>query len=116
MSGASSPYIRGCGCEGPALSAGRQGYPKLFRIHVSRKAAGKAKAVLEGVELDTDTIAACLSAHPLNDVEAVQEGLTRWCGGKGRQPPTWAVLVEAMEYAQIDQQAVQDLKEELGHQ
>ncbi len=105
---------KGCVCEGPALSAGRQGYPKLFRIHVSRRAAGKARAVLEGVELDTATISACLSAP--NDEEAVQEGLTRWCGGKGRQPPTWAVLVEAMAYAQIDQQAVQGLKEELGHQ
>jgi len=107
---------KGCGCEGPALSAGRQGYLKLFRTYVSRKAAGKVKAVLEGVDFDTDTISACFTAHPLNDEEAVQEGLTRWCGGKGRQPPTWAVLVEAMQYAQIDQQTVQGLKEELGRQ
>ena len=105
---------KGCGCEGPSLSAGRQGYLKLFRTFVSRKAAGKAKAVLEGVDFDTATIAACFNAHPLNEEEAVQEGLTRWCGGKGRQPPTWGVLVKAMTYAQIDQQDVQGLKEELG--
>ena len=112
MSGGILTIRKGCRCEGPALSAGHQGYLRLFRIFVSRKAAGKARAVLEGVELDTATIAACISAQ--NEEEAVQEGLTRWCGGKGRQPPTWGVLVEAMQYAQIDQQDVQGLKEELG--
>ncbi len=82
----------------------------LFRTHVSRKTAGKGRAVLEGLGLGTPTIAACFTAHPLNEEEAVQEGLTRWCGGKGRQPPTWAVLVEAMQYAQIAQQDIAALK------
>ena len=86
----------------------------VFRKYVSRKAAGRAKAVLEGVGLDTPTISACLSAHPLNDEGAVQEGLTSWKGGQGRQPPTWEVLVEAMVYAGIAQQHIQGLKEELG--
>ena len=105
---------KGCGCEGLALSAGRQGYLKHFRIHVSRKAADKVRAVLGGVDFDTATISACFTAHPLKDEEAVQDGLIRWCGGKGRQPPTRGVLVEAMQYAQIDQQAAQGLKNELG--
>ena len=87
----------------------------LFRIHVSRNAAGKARAVLEGVGLDTSTISACLSAHPLNDEEAVHEGLTRWKGGKGIQPPTWRVLLAAMDYAEIAQQDIQALKRKLGH-
>ena len=81
---------------------------------MSRKAAGKARAVLEGVELDAATINACVSAHPQNDEEAVQEGLTKWVGGQGCQPPTWSVLIEAMEFAMIEQQAVQGLKEKLG--
>ena len=132
MSGASSPcchrhevvevhevqvqvtIYKGCGCEDPALSAGRTDHLKLFRTFVSRKAAGKARAVLEGLELDTATISACISAHPQNEEEAVQKGLTRWCEGKRRQLPTWGVLVEAMEFAQIDQQAVQGLKKKLG--
>ena len=87
----------------------------LFRKHVSRKAAGKARAVLEGVGLDTATIDACFSAHPQNDEEAVQAGLTKWVGGKGYQPPTWSVLIEAMEYAEIAQQNVAALKKALGH-
>ena len=86
----------------------------LFRIHVSRKAAGKARAVLEGVGLDAPTISACFRANPLDDEEAVQEGLTRWKGGKGTQPPTWGVLIQAMEYAEIEQQSVQALKGKLG--
>ena len=80
---------------------------------MSKIAAGKVKAVLEGVGLDASTIAACERANPRNDEEAVQEGLTRWCGGKGTQPPTWGILIGAMEYAEIAQQHIQDLKDEL---
>ena len=87
----------------------------LFRIHVSRKAAHKARAVLEGLGLDITTIDQCISAHPLNDEEIVQVGLTRWCGGKGTQPPTWNVLIKAMRYAEIAQQDIGELKQELGH-
>ena len=106
---------KGCGCEGLALSAGRQGYLKLFRIHVSRKAAGKARVLLEGLELDQNTIDACFSAHPLDHEAIVQDGLTRWSGGKGTQPPTWNVLIAAMDYAEIAQQDIGELKQKLGH-
>ena len=87
---------------------------KLFRKHVSRKAAGKANAVLEGVGLVTATIKACEAAHRFDDEKIVQDGLTRWCGGKGRQPPTWGVLIAAMKYAQIDQQHIEDLQTSLN--
>ena len=50
----------------------------LFRTYVSRNAAGQARAVLEGVGLDSSTIDACFSAHPLNDEEIVQAGLVKW--------------------------------------
>ena len=89
-----------------------QSHVKLFRTYVSKNAAGKARAVLEGVGLDAPTIAACFRANLLNDEETVQEGLTRWCGGKGTQPPTWGVLIGAMEYAEIAQQYIQGLKNE----
>ena len=88
----------------------------LFRTYVSRKAAGKGRAVLERVGLCTETIDACFSSHPLDEEEAVQAGLTRWSGGQGRQPPTWQVLLEAMTFAQIAQQHVQGLKKTLGVQ
>ena len=97
-----------------ALSADHPDYRMLFRQHVSRPAAGKARALLEGVRLDEDTIAACSSAHPKNDEEIVQDGLIRWTGGKGRQPPTWGVLLDAMEYANIAQQHARHLREKLG--
>ena len=98
-----------------SLSAGHTDPLMLFRIHVSRKAARKAKAVLEGLGLDQNTIDACISAHPLNDEEIVQDGLARWCGGKGIQPPTWNVLIAAMRYADIAQQDIGKLKRKLGH-
>ena len=86
----------------------------FFRTHVSRTAAGKGRAVLEGVQLDSAAISACFTSHPQNEEEAVQAGLIKWIEGQGRQPPTWAVLLKAMKYAQIAQQHVQNLKEELG--
>ena len=85
----------------------------LFRKYVSRKAANKGIAVLEGVGLDAPTIATCFSAYQREE-EAVQEGLTKWRGGKGFQPPTWGVLIDAIEYAQIEQQAIDGLKKELS--
>ena len=100
----------------PSLSADRPNHLMLFRMHVSRTAAGKGRAVLEGVWLDAPTIEACFINDPKNVEEAVQAGLTKWAGGQGRQPPTWGVLVEAMEYAEIDSKQIQDLKASLGLQ
>ena len=85
----------------------------LFRTYVSRKAAGKGRAVLERVGLCAATIDACFCSHPHNEEEAVQAGLVKWSGGLGLQPPTWQVLLEAMTFAWIAQQHVQGLKKEL---
>ncbi len=82
----------------------------LFRTHVSRKTAGNGRAVLEGVGLDAPTISACFTANSQKEEDAVQEGLIRWCGGKGTQPPTWSVLIAAMDYAEISQQDIAALK------
>ena len=81
---------------------------------MSRTAADNGRAVLEGVGLHTATIEPCFENHPRNTEAAVQAGLTKWVGGKGRQPPTWKVLLGAMGYAQIAQQHIQDLKADLG--
>ena len=102
-----------CTVKCRAFSADRPDHLILFRKYVSRKAATKGRAVLEGVGLVTETIDACFSSHPLDEEGAVQTGLTRWSGGQGRQPPTWEVLISAMEYAKIAQQHIEDLKKEL---
>ena len=93
-----------------SFSADHPRHLMLFRRHISRRAAGNGRAVLEGVGLDAPTIVACFTAHPSNEEEAVQEGLTKWCGGAGFQRPTWGVLVEAIEYASIAQQDIEALK------
>ena len=97
-----------------SISTDRKDHLMLFRIHVSRKAAGKAKAVLEGLGCELSTIDQCISANPLNDEEIVQDGLTRWLRGAGTQPPTWGVLIAAMKYAKIDQQDIEDLQRSLN--
>ena len=98
----------------PTLSTDHPEHLMLFRTHVSRTAAGKGRAVLEGVGLKSATINACFTSNPQNEEEAVQLGLTKWIGGQGRQPLTWAVLLEAMDYAQIAQQDVEGLEKKLG--
>ena len=109
----SSVTCEECAVKCCAFSADRPDRLVLFRTYVSRKAATKGRAVLEGVGLLTETIDACFSSHPLDEEGAVQAGLTRWSGGQGRQPPTWQVL-EAMTFAQIAQEHVQGLKKTLG--
>ena len=84
----------------------------LFRIHVARIATGKGRAVLEGLLFDLPTIAQCFNNS--NEEEAVQAGLAKWMEGSGQQPPTWAVLLGAMQYARIALQYVRSLKGALG--
>ena len=96
------------------FSADRPCYLMLFRKHVSRRAADKGRAVLEGVGLNASTIRTCFEDNPRNIEEAVQTGLIKWSEGHGLQPPTWKVLLQAMLYSEIAQQHIRDLKTELG--
>ena len=96
-----------------AFSADRPDHLILFRKYVSRQAATKGRAVLEGVGLDLGTMDACFSSHPQDDEGAVQAGLTKWSSGQSYKPPTWEVLLQAMEYAKIAQQPIDALRKEL---
>ena len=84
----------------------------LFRKFVSRNAAGKGRAVLEGLGLTPEAIGMCFGTAPYTEEEAVQSGLIKWRDGGG-DIPTWALLVEAMEYAGIGTQHVLALEKEL---
>ena len=86
---------------------------KLFRTYVSRTSAGKGRAVLEGVGLKAARIQSCFKNNPLDEESSVQAGLIKWSGGKGHQPPTWKVLLEAMYYAEVAQQYIESLKRDL---
>ena len=100
----------------PSFSADHPDQLKLFRERVSRAAAGKGRAVLEGVGLKAAQITACFRAHPLDEEEGIQRGLIEWSGGQGYQPPTWAVLLKAMSYAKVEQEYSGGLKADLGRQ
>ena len=84
----------------------------LFRTHISKVAATKGHAILEGVGLPAEVMEMCYTNHPLNVEEAVQSGLIKWRDGGGSSP-TWRVLIKAMEYAEIAGQLIEKLKEEL---
>ena len=84
----------------------------LFRTHISKVAATKGRAILEGIGLPAVVIETCYTNHPLNVEEAVQSGLIKWSDGGGSSP-TWTVLLNAMEYAEIGVQHVRKLKEKL---
>ena len=75
---------------------------------MSRTAAGSGRAVLEGVGLSHEAIQMCYKNSQQNEEEAIQSGLMKWRDGDS---PTWAVLIEAMEYAEIGLQHIKKMKE-----
>ena len=93
-------------------SVGHKQCAMLFRRYVSRTAAGSGRAVLEGVGLSHEAIQMCYSKSFQNEEEAIQFGLMKWRDGKEGNP-TWEVLIEAMEYAEIGVQHIKEMKEEL---
>ena len=97
-----------------AIPVDRPDHLLLFRTYVSRNAAGKEKAVLEGVGLDSSTIEACFRSNPLDDEGAVQAGLIKWKDGSCQVfPSKWKVLISAMEFAGVAKQHIAGLKVEL---
>ena len=80
---------------------------------MSRNAAGRGRALLEGLGLFVGRIDMCFGGHPNDEEAAVQQGLTYWIDGEGIQA-TWAALLEAMKYAGLAQQHIQSLKADLG--
>lgn len=95
------------------VSPDRRDHLILIRTHVIRKAATKGRMVLEGVVLDIPIMNACFHDNTIEE-EAVQAGLIKWLEGRGPQPPTWNLLLKAMEYATIAQQYICDLNDEGG--
>ena len=79
---------------------------------MSRNSAGKGRALLEKLGLTPEKIKSCYNNHILVEEEAVQAGLYFWKDDASCDP-TWKVLVDAMEYAGIGVQYVEELKEEL---
>ena len=77
-------HLQGMSMDVSSLSVptDRPNHIMLFRKHVSRKAAGKARAVLEGVDLDTPTIDACFT-----DNSGVEEKIQS-NGAKTKVTPT----------------------------
>ena len=88
----------------------------MLRTYVSKVAAGNGRAILEGIGLTSEMRDVCYINNPLNVEEAIQCGLLKWKEGSGNSP-TWAVLLKAMEYAEIAVQHITKLKEEIlkGH-
>ena len=95
-----------------ASFAACQRYAVLFRKYVSRRAAGRGKAILEFIGLDTEIIDLCYQDNPRNEEEAIQDGLKRWIAKQGDHC-TWQVLFDAMKFANIAQQHCTELVGEL---
>ena len=84
----------------------------MLRTYVSKVAAGKGRAILEGIGLPSEMRDVCYINNPSNVEEAIQCGLLKWKNGSG-DSPTWAVLLKAMEYGEIAVQHITKLKEEI---
>lgn len=92
--------------------SGQSKCDRFFREYVSRCAAGKGRAVLEGVGLETEAKEMCYKNHSLNEEEAVQTGLIYWRNKKG-DTATWTVLLKSMKYAEIAVQKINELEKEI---
>ena len=102
-------YLSGM-CVCVSSPADHPRYLILFRTYVSRRAAGGGRAVLEGLGIDTREINTLIGDNP-NDMEsAVQAGLIKWSGGN---TPTWKILCEAMDFAEVPVQDIKGLKDAL---
>ena len=95
-----------------SFNAGHQKCDMMLRTYVSKVAADKGRAILEGIGLPSEIRDVCYINNPLNVEEAIQCGLLKWRNGSG-DSPTWAVLLKAMEYAGIAVQHITKLKEEI---
>ena len=95
-----------------SFAAGNQKCDMMLRTFVSRVAAGKGRAILEGLGLPAGTREMCFVNNPLNMEEAIQCGLLQWKNGHGYSH-TWEVLLRAMAYAEIPVQDVKKLKEKI---
>ena len=84
----------------------------MLRKFVSRVAAGKGRAILEGLGLPAGTREMCFMNNPSNVEEAIQCGLLHWKNSHSHSP-TWEVLLGAMAYAEVAVQDVEKLKEEI---
>ena len=91
-----------------------KGHLMFLRKHVSRKAVGKGRALLEVLLCNEAEIGACFKDNHLDEEGAVQAGIIKWIGGMGHQPPTWETLLKAMDVANFAQQDVQILEKDLG--
>ena len=96
----------------PFSGVGHKQCAMLFRRFVSRNAAGSGRAVLEGVGLSHEAIQMCYKNSSQDEEEAIQSGLMKWRDGSG-DSPTWEVLIDAMGYAKIGVQHIQEMKEDL---
>lgn len=86
-------------------------YPKLFRKYVSNQAAGKGRTLLKALGLSAESVAAVYGHFEKSEMDAVQEGLEEWRGGRASNP-TWAVLLKAMEVVEFGEHST-ELREKL---
>ena len=78
---------------------------------MSKKAAGRGRALLEVLGFDKADIDSFYEDNPRKGENAVQAGLLKWVGCP--PPKTWKVLIDAMGDAEIAQQHIEGLKERL---
>lgn len=78
---------------------------------MSKKSAGKGKALLESLGLPAEKIEEVFINNGTHE-EAVQNGLKEWIAG-GFSDPTWRTLLEAMKEAEIAIKHHDELKAEL---
>ena len=80
---------------------------------MSKHATGKGELLLAALGLDRASIDAAYGSVEKTEISAVHDGLIRWSEGNARKRPTWQVLLNAMDDAEIAEKPCKELKEKL---
>ena len=85
----------------------------LFRKYVSNHATGKGTLLLAALGLEKASIDAVYGPVDNKEIDAVHKGLLKWSDGHASNKPTWQVLLDAMDDAEIAEKPCKELKEKL---
>ena len=85
----------------------------LLRKYVSNHATGKGALLLAALGLEQASIDAVYGQMEKKESTAVHAGLNKWSDGYASKRPTWQVLLDAMEDAEIAEKPREELKKKL---
>ena len=94
--------------------------PSLLQLTLFKSPSGKRVEIIKsiapnwnrlGIHLDFDetgqTLNCIAKEHPFNPIDCCTQMMREWLEGRGRQPATWATLIDLLKDAEMNDLAQQ---------